>query len=872
MRVRKVRYAGEVRTLAAWKLASKLAWRDLGTSKAKFLFAVLAVSAGVAALSGVRGYCAAFQEMLLSDARMLLAGDLSIRLSRAPEPEERAVLDALASQGAEVTPVTELMTMVAGGSQGRPLPVNLKAVDSADYPFYGEVELSTGQALPEALAEDAVLASQDLLVRLRADVGDTVRLGSADFRIAAIVQVEPDRMTGAVNFGPRAMISQRGLERTELVQFGSRVSHRFLLKLPEEGLTVDQAGGALRSGIPEARITDFRETNPRIQRGLDRTTGFLSLVSLLAMAIGGLGVAMVVYSHLQQRLDTIAIMKCYGATSAVIIRVFMLQALALGVLGSAVGVALGFLLQGVAPSFVANYFPQAPAFDWQTGPILQASLIGILTVVMFSLPTLLGIRKVAPALIFRRDVSSPLERTSTERKQEFLRQLGTAAVMLGGVGLLAIWLGDSVRLGGWFVGGLAVSLAALAVTSEALMRILRAAPRRLPFRLPVTLRHGIANLHRPGMHAGIILVALGIGVTFTLTVYLLQTTVLSQLALSAPPGMPNVYLSNIMASESAAVREFLTKQPGIEGEVTLVPRISARLATIDGDPLAGRGPGPPGARGSGEGGSRGRGRRTIDITWADQPPVGFAIVQGRWWDANETRTVVSVMDHVAERLGVGLGSQIQWQAGGQDVSATVVSIHDYEGEPDWIYDYVLNRGALEGMPATYIGGVRVRPEYSLEVTRAAFEAFPSMLFVNAVDFFETVQEVVDQIAFVIRFVSGFAIVAGVIILVSSVAATRFRRMREVAVLKTLGATHNRLARIFSVEFLVLGGVAGLAGSILAVSYSALLTKDILDLDAVVEWPAIVAAVAGTALIATTAGWGASLRILGSKPLEILRDE
>ncbi len=861
-----------MRALAAWKLASKLAWRDLGTSKAKFLFAVLAVSAGVAALSGVRGYCAAFQEMLLSDARMLLAGDLSIRLSRAPDPEERAVLDGLASQGAEVTPVTELMTMVAGGSQGRPLPVNLKAVDTADYPFYGEVELSTGQALPEALAEDAVLASQDLLVRLRADVGDTVRLGSADFRIAAIVQVEPDRMTGAVNFGPRAMISQRGLERTELVQFGSRVSHRFLLKLPEEGLTVDQAGGALRSCIPEARITDFRETNPRIQRGLDRTTGFLSLVSLLAMAIGGLGVAMVVYSHLQQRLDTIAIMKCYGATSAVIIRVFMLQALALGVLGSAVGVALGFLLQGVAPSFVADYFPQAPAFDWQTGPILQASLIGILTVVMFSLPTLLGIRKVAPALIFRRDVSSPLERTSAERKQERLRQLGTVAVMLGGVGLLAIWLGDSVRLGGWFVGGLAASLAALAVTSEALMRILRAAPRRLPFRLPVTLRHGIANLHRPGMHAGIILVALGVGVTFTLTVYLLQTTVLSQLALSAPPGMPNVYLSNIMASESAAVREFLTKQPGIEGEVTLVPRISARLAMVDGDPLAGLGPGPPGARGSGEGGSRGRRRRTIDITWADQPPVGFAIVQGRWWDANETRTVVSVMDHVAERLGVGLGSQLQWQAGGQDVSATVVSIHDYEGEPDWIYDYVLNRGALEGMPATYIGGVRVRPEYSLEVTRAAFEAFPSMLFVNAVDFFETVQEVVDQIAFVIRFVSGFAIVAGVIILVSSVAATRFRRMREVAVLKTLGATHNRLARIFSVEFLVLGGVAGLAGSILAVSYSALLTRDILDLDAVVEWPAIVAAVAGTALIATTAGWGASLRILGSKPLEILRDE
>ena len=847
-----------------------MAWRDLGAAKVKFLFAVLAVSVGVAALSGVRGYCAAFQEMLLSDARMLLAGDLSLRLSRAPVTEEQAVLDALTLQGAEVTPVTELMTMVAGGPQGRPLPVNLKAVDAGAYPFYGEVELSTGQSLTEALDQDALLASQDLLLRLRAEVGDTVRLGTADFRIASILLIEPDRMTGAVNFGPRAMVSQGGLERSGLVQFGSRVSHRFLLKLPTEGLTVDQARDAISAGIPEARITDFRETNARIQRGLDRTTGFLSLVSLLAMAIGGLGVAMVVYSHLQQRLDTIAIMKCYGATSAVIIRVFMLQALALGVLGSAVGVALGFLLQGVAPSFVADYFPQAPAFDWQTWPALQASLIGVLTVVMFSLPTLLAIRKVAPALIFRRDVSSQFERSRSDRRQERLRQFGTAAFMLGGVGLLAMWLGDSVRLGGWFIGGLGVSLAALALTAGALMRVLKSVPARLPFRLPVALRHGIANLHRPGMHADVILVALGIGVTFTLTIYLLQTTVLSQLALSAPPGMPNVYLSNITDDDSAAVEAFLRKQPGIEGEVTLVPRISAQLTAVDGDQPSGRGPTQPEEQGSRER-SR-RGRRTIDITWADQPPIGSEIVQGQWWDSSETDNVVSVRDHVAEYRQIKLGSQIQWQAGGKQIVATVVAIHDYEGEPDWIYDFVLSRNALEGMPATYIGGVRVLPEHSLEVTRAAFEAFPSVLFVNAVDFFETVQDVVDQIAFVIRFVSGFAIVAAVIILVSSVAATRFRRLREVAVLKTLGATRHRVARIFSVEFLVLGGVAGLAGSILAVSYSALLTRDILDLDAVIEWPAIIVTVATAALIATTAGWGASLRILGSKPLEILRDE
>ncbi len=845
--------------LSGWRLAAKLAWRDLRSTKARFLFALLSISVGVAALSGVRGACAAFQEMLLKDARMLLAADISISLSRQPEDGEREALEAIEGRGAVVTRVTELMTMVGGGTLPRPLAVNLKAVDGGSYPFYGTVTLSPAQDLREALADDALLVSQDLLVRLGAEVGDRVRVGEADFRIASIVLVEPDRMTGAANFGPRAMLSQAALARTGLVQFGSRVSNRFLIRLPSEGLGVDAARDLLRAGIPEGRITDFRETNPRIQRGLNRTTSFLSLVSLLAMAIGGLGVAMVIYAHLQQRLDTIAILKCYGATPAAVLRIFTLEALVLGLLGSGLGVGFGSLLQGLAPSFVADYFPQAPSFSWQAWPAVQAASVGVITVLMFSLPTLLATRKVQPALIFRRDMASRSEGSRGRRK--WVPKVATAALLLGAVGLVATWLSDSLRLGAWFAGGVALSVAGLAVTASALMAALRVGPGRLPFRLPVTLRHGIANLHRPGMHAEVILVAIGVGVTFTLTVYLLQTTVLAQLLRDAPEDMPNVYLSNITEAESAEVEAFLRAQPGVEGDVILVPRIAARLES--GGRVSDR---------RGDSGGSWRGRRTRDITWSDLPPPGFETVRGAWWDAGEDGSVVSVKRDMAEYMGFDLGTRIRWQAGGREIVTTVVSVHDFDGEPDWIYDFVMNRQALAGLPATFIGGVRVDPAHSLDVTRAAFEAFPGMLFINAVDFFETVQQVVDQIAIVVRFVSGFAILAGVIVLASSVTATRFRRLREAAVLKTLGATRGRLARIFSVEFLVLGAVAGLAGSALAAAYSGLLVWDILDLEAVISWPPIVVTVVGSALLATIAGWVASLRVLGSRPLEILRYE
>ena len=265
-------------------------------------------------------------------------------------------------------------------------------------------------------------------------------------------------------------------------------------------------------------------------------------------------------------------------------------------------------------------------------------------------------------------------------------------------------------------------------------------------------------------------------------------------------------------------------------------------------------------------------RRPRDLTWAHDPPNGLEVLQGEWWDSQSDESKVSVEEGIAGYLGVNIGSQLTWVVGGREVTARVAAIHRYEGMPDWIYDFVLNETALKGMPATYIGGFRVRPEHSDDLSRKTFTAFPSVLYVNAVDFFETVQEVVDQIAFVIRFISAFAIVAGVIILASSVAATRFRRLREVAVLKTLGATRNRLAQIFSVEFLILGGVAGAAGSALAVAFTALLTRDILDLEAVVEWPAVIATVLATALLATSAGWGASFRVLSSRPQEILRDE
>src|SRR5690606_9897393 len=192
----------------------------------------------------------------------------------------------------------------------------------------------------QLLDADSVIVTDDLLLRLGAAVGDEVKLGDAFFAVAGTIAVEPDRMTGSLNVGPRVMLSHEALDRSGLIVRGSRASQRYLFKLPDEGLTIDVARTRLEETFRRNRIADFRETHPTIRRGLDRATNFLSLVSLVAMIVGALGVGMAMHSHLQQRLDTIAIMKCVGARSAQIMRIYFAQALGLGLAGSLLGVFL----------------------------------------------------------------------------------------------------------------------------------------------------------------------------------------------------------------------------------------------------------------------------------------------------------------------------------------------------------------------------------------------------------------------------------------------------------------------------------------------------------------------------------------------------
>jgi putative ABC transport system permease protein len=265
--------------------------------------------------------------------------------------------------------------------------------------------------------------------------------------------------------------------------------------------------------------------------------------------------------------------------------------------------------------------------------------------------------------------------------------------------------------------------------------------------------------------------------------------------------------------------------------------------------------------------------RTRSISWSDKPWDTVKVLEGEWWKPDESESVVSVSNDAAKALGVKLGTQLEWDIAGHAVKARVVALH--RSEQVWgptNQEFILDRTALAHSPMIYFCGIRATARAVAGIQRSVHNRFPTVTVINAADVMALVQEVIDQVAVVVRFISLFAILAGVVILASSVAGTRFRRIREVVILKTLGATRIRLASIFSVEFLILGLTAGIMGSLLATAFSSLLLKRLLDADFHFKLLPNVVAVVSTALIANVAGWLASFRILRQKPLEILREE
>ena len=852
-----------------WRRAGAIAWRDLKSAPGKFAFVVLSVAVGVAALVGVRGFSEGFRHTLGTEARSLIAGDFSARIFGEPTTAElKSVADMKAKiPGLRDTWVIETISMASVSPDPVPILVTLKGVDPAEYPYYGSVDLKPAMSLQQALAGNSAVVAEEFLIRLNAHVGQTLRLGGKTFTISAVITQEPDRISAGAGMGPRVMLSRASLDTTGLLGPGSRASRRLLLKLPTQlssGVTTESVRKQLESALPNAQVIDYKEGSPAITEGLDRATALLSLICLVAMVLGAIGVAMAMHAHLEQRMDILAILKAVGAGSSDLLRIFLLQTLGLGLAGGLIGAAAGLAVMESLPTVFGNLLPvhTVLAFPWRS---IAAGLgTGLLTTLLFCLPPLLDVRNIRPVLVLRRLVETAPEGIGNWFARVWARrlQIALSIVVLASLGGIAWALSDSRTVGTWFAAGLAGTLAVLLGLAWVTLRVLRFLLNRVRLHLPSSLRHGLANLYRPGNQSAAVLASLGTGVMLILAVYLMQSTLLREIRDTASPKLPNIFLIDIDTTEAPGVRDFFAHQPGITQPLTLIPIVRGKFVSLNGKPIEQfKGQHMPM-----------RMLENAELSWSDAPLEGDKVTKGKWWsspDANQ----IAIAEGFANRLHLDVGSKVEIDTPiGGTHQLTVAAIFRADGNHVGArVPFLLPSALLKGEVATWYGGAHVTPSQVPDLERALFAKYPTVTVINLAEVMQRIESVVDQITFVIRFLAGFSILAGLTILASSIASTRFRRMREAVVLKTLGATRMRIVRTFSVEFSVLGLLAGVVGVI----FANLLTRILLHRMQVtfhIEWWAAAVALVGTAILATATGWLASYRILGLRPLEVLREE
>jgi putative ABC transport system permease protein len=537
--------------------------------------------------------------------------------------------------------------------------------------------------------------------------------------------------------------------------------------------------------------------------------------------------------------------------------------MSLGLAGGLLGVAIGV---GVMVALPAAFGPLLTmhlrfAFPWQSA--LAGLATGLLTTLLFCLPPLLDVRAVRPVLVLRRLVEQGPTGIGGWLARWWARrlQLGVAAAVVAALGGIAWALTDSPKVGAWFALLFTLALLVLLVLAAVALRALRFLLNRTRLHLPSSLRHGLANLYRPGNQSAAVLAALGTGVMLILAVYLMQKGLLRDLQETASPSLPNVLFVDMQTREVAGIKEFFAHQPGVSRQLNLIPIVHGRFISMNGQPVElMKGQHYP--------------RRMLEdaeLSWADAPPEGDKVSQGKWWTSSSAAQI-AVSDGVARRLQLGVGSAVELETGGVTHALTVAAIYKSDGQHLGArVEFILPSGQIADQPSTWYGGAHIDPRQVAAMERAFFAVYPTVTVINVADVLQRIENVVDQITLVVRLLAWFSILAGLTLLASSIASTRFRRMQEAVVLKTLGATRMRIVRTFSVEFSVLGLLAGAVGIV----FANLLTRILLhrlEVDFQFEWFATVIALAGTAVLATATGWIASYRILGLRPLEVLREE
>jgi putative ABC transport system permease protein len=837
-----------------------MALRELRASWRRLAFFFICIAIGVGAIVSLRSVIQNVRGALTRETRTLIASDILVTSNAPFDDETRAVVERERAAGrvTDVSEALEVATMVRPAARASAVTkmVELRAVQPS-FPYYGTLTLQEGSYRHQLLAGRGVLVRPELLAQLNLRVGDRLLIGSQEFEIRGVIVDEPGRNLGTFSLGPRVLIDYADLESTGLLGFGSRATRQMLIKAPAATARMVDATltEAFRNKFVRAR--GYWQNQDRIGENLSRAENYLSLVGLVILILGGIGVSSVTRVFVQQKVRSIAILKCLGGSSRTVLAVYLVQVVLLGLAGSLLGVTLAWAVVSAVPLLVPAVGTLMPVdYGLSASAVLQGLAVGFLVSLLFAVVPLLDVRQVKPSLLLRNEAPAA-------RGVDWVKWMVTVAVAAALVGVAA-WQAGSLIVGLLLSGG----LVAVGALLHACGVVLVWAIQPLRYARSFALRQAVLHMVRPGNQTRVILLAVGLGAFFILGVRALQINLLRGFAVQAGPDAPDMFLVDIQPDQEAGVAAYVDEANGDRPAPRPIPVLRARVVAVKG------------ANVSMENYEQVRGRsglsREFTVTYRPGLEANEEVIAGRWWEPATPGVEVSIEEGLLERWQIGVGDEMTFDVLGREITARVSSIRRVQWEDfrSGGFMFVFKPGTFDGAPHTAIATVRGPAD---PLARARLQAelvsrFPNVSVIDMREILQTVRGLVGSVTMAVTVVGTLVLLSGALILVGAVAMTKFQRVYEAAILKTLGASRRLVATMLVLEYGALGAVAGTVGALGSIALSWAVASYALNLPWQPTPILTVAGISATAVFVAVIGVLASLDVLRHKPLATLRGE
>jgi putative ABC transport system permease protein len=864
----------------------RMALREIRASWQRLLFFFVCIAVGVASIIAIRSVIRSVRVALSGEARALLASDALVTSNRPWTEHVVKTLDAEQKAGRIQTrsEAVEVATMVRPADRAKQTSrmVELRAVQPA-FPYYGTLGVDGGSYRHDLLKGRGVIVRPELLPQLGVAVGDRIQIGTQMFEIRGLITSEPGRRLGAFTLGPRVFIDHADLESTGLLALGSRASYQVLMRVPEQHL--QDLTTSLRAAFSNefVGIRHYRRSEDQIGENLTRAENYLSLVGLVVLILGGIGVSSVTRVFVQQKVRSIAILKCVGSTTSQVLAVYMTQVVLLGLAGSLLGVVLAASVVAAVPYFIGELAALLPVeYGLTPAAVGQGLAVGLLVSILFSVVPLLDVRNVKPSLLLRQDIP-PATRF------DWTKWIVTVAVA-GSLVAVASWQAGSLAVGLLLSAGFVAIAIVLQLAGVALVRAIQPLRHARSF----ALRQAVLHIARPGNQTRVILLAVGLGAFFILGVRGLQANLLRDFAVQVGPDAPDMFLIDIQRDQRDRLEAFLDEANGSGPPPKLIATLRARVVGVEGRDVSLDSYQQVRGRGLG---------REYTVTYRPQLEGNEEVIDGQWWDDTPStgEAEVSIEENISGELeddrgrrdgrepppgevraGEGgrtlirVGDRMRFDVLGRIITARVTSIRrvDWQDFRAGGFMFVFRPGAFDEAPHTFMSAFK-GPQDPAARARLQAELAAQFSNVSAIDLREILsvfQGIVNNVTLAVTVVGGLVLFSGALILIGAVSMTKFRRVYEAAILKTLGASSRLIATMLVLEYGVLGAIAGTVGALGAIALSWAVAKYALEL----PWeptPLLTATgIVATAVFVAAVGVAASLDVLRHKPLATLRAE